>query len=212
MQAYEIVNCKISTNNYWSHQIITHYKLLCKNCIPILNFIVITPCIFISLPDAFLSFGTFTTFNGNFSLANMSINIQLFSAPMSSKVFISLSCILIANIVPISLPSIILKACSISLQMHSKKYSSGLYLQSSHLLLASPSEASVSSVRLDSSSSGSCIPCMRLTSSSHISCPVTAENAYFFDSSFILLLSLSWCILPYTEFFLLVWVILCQEP
>ena len=148
-----------------------------KMVFPILNFTVVIPCIFMSLPDTFLNFDTFATFIGNFSLANMSIDMQLFSAPMSSKAFIPWSCIQMGNVVPVSLPTIILKTCLKSLQTHSTKYISGLYLHSSHLLLVSPSEALTSSVRSDSSSSGSCIFCIRLTSSSQISCPVMMENA-----------------------------------
>ena len=126
--AYKIVNCKISTNNYWSHQIITHYKLLYKNWISHLNFVVITPCVFISLPDAFLSLGTLATFKGNFSLANMSMDIHLFSAPVFNRALTSLSCTLMGNVVPVSLPNIMLKMCSMPLKTHSTKYSFGLYL------------------------------------------------------------------------------------
>ena len=144
-----------------------------KNVFPILNFIVITPCVFISHPDAFLSFGNLAAFKSNFSLANMSIDIELFSAPVSNRALTSLSCTLMGNIVPVSLLNIMLKTCSISLQTHSTKYSFRLYLHSSHLSFTSSSEASVSLVRFESSASGNCIPCMRLTSSLHISCPVT---------------------------------------
>ena len=136
-----------------------------------------TPCVFISHPDAFPSLGTLATFKGNFSLANMSMDIQLFSAPVSNRALTSLSCTLTGNIVPVSLPNIMLKTCSVSLQTHSTKYSFGLYLHSSHLLFTSSSKASVSSVRFESSLSGNCILCMRLTSSSHISCPVMVETA-----------------------------------
>ena len=142
----------------------------------------------------------------------MSMDIQLFSAPVSNRALTSLSCTLMGNVVPVSLPNIMLKPCSISLQTHSTKYSFGLYQHSSHLLLTSSSEASVSSVRFESSLSGNCIPFMRLTSSLHISCPVMAENAspFFFGCRFILFLSLSLCILSYTKFFLQTWVMLCQ--
>ena len=65
-------------------------------------------------------------FKGNFSQANMSMDIQLFSAPVFNKAFTSLSCMLIGNVVPVSLPNIILKMCSISLETHSTKYPLGL--------------------------------------------------------------------------------------
>ena len=175
-----------------------------KIVFPILNFIVITACVFISLPDAFLSLGTLATFKGNFSLVNMSMDKQLFSAPVSNRALTSLSCTLMGNIVPVSLPNIMLKMFSISLQTHSTKYSFGLYLHSSHLVFTSSSEASVSSVRFEFSLSGNCIPCMRLTSSLHISCPVMVENASAISlavglSSFFVCLCVS-CLTPSFSF------------
>ena len=75
-----------------SHPIIIgHTKSLhttnsCENIIfPIWNFTIITPCVTMSLPDAFLNFGTFNAFSDNFSLPNRYIDMQLFSAPVSSK-------------------------------------------------------------------------------------------------------------------------------
>ena len=106
---------------------------------------VVTPCVFMSFLDAFLSFGVLPAFIDSLSLANMSIDIQLFSAPVSNKALISLSCILTGKVVPIFLPNTILKTCSISQQTHSTKYTSGPYLHSSHVSVFSSSEASTSS-------------------------------------------------------------------
>ena len=95
--------------------IIGHTKSLhttnsCENIIfPIWNITVITPCVTIPLPDEFLNFGTLDAFSDNFSLPNRSIDTQLFSAPVSSKALTCLSCTLTGNVVPVSLPKIILK-------------------------------------------------------------------------------------------------------
>ena len=128
-----------------------------------------------SFADAFLSLGVFPLFTDNFNLENIYIDMQLFSAPVSNKAFISLSCILIGKVVLVFLPNIMLKTCSKSQQMHSTKYTSGLYLHSSHLSMASPSEVSMSSSRSSTSSSGNCMSCISLTFSLDISCPVMAE-------------------------------------
>ena len=69
-----------------------HTTNSCENiAFPIWNFTVITPCVAMSLPDAFLSFGTLDAFSDNFSLPNRSIDMQLFSAPVSSKALTCLS-------------------------------------------------------------------------------------------------------------------------
>ena len=123
-----------------------------------------------TFPDAFLSFGVFPLFTDNFNLENISANMQLFSAPVSNKAFISLSCMLMGMVVPVFLPNIMLKTCSKSQEMHSTKYTSGLYLHSSHVSMASPSEVSMSSSGSLTSYSGNCMSCIRLTSFLDISC------------------------------------------
>ena len=60
-----------------------HTTNSCENIVfPIWNFTIITPCVTMSLPDAFLNFGFFDAFSDNFSLLNRSIDMQLFSAPV----------------------------------------------------------------------------------------------------------------------------------
>ena len=149
-----------------------------------------------SFPDTFLGLGVLPAFIGSLSLVNMSMDIQLFSAPMSNKALISLSCILTGKVVPVFLPNIILKTCLISQQTHSTKYTSGLYLHSSHVSVFSSSEASASSAGLLVLSSGNCISCIRLTSSLEISCPVTAENASAISLA-VVLSSLVSCLLVF---------------
>ena len=88
-----------------------------------------------------------------------------------------MSCTLTGKVVPVFLPKIMFKTFSKSQQMHSTKYTSGSYLHSSHASSVFSSGASMSSVCSSMSSAGNSIFCIKLTSSSKISCPVTAENA-----------------------------------
>ena len=88
-----------------------------------------------------------------------------------------MSCTLTGKVVPVFLPKIMLKTFSKSQQMHSTKYTLGSYLHSSHASSVFSSGASMFSVCSSMSSAGNSIFCIRLTSSSKISCSVMAENA-----------------------------------
>ena len=81
----------------------------CENIVfPIWNFTVITPCVTMSLPDAFLNFGTSDAFSDNFSLPNRSTDMQLFCTCIKQGIYLFVLNIT-GNVIPVSLPKIILK-------------------------------------------------------------------------------------------------------